>query len=276
MIDSSERFRPFSFPLKFRKYWLTGRTSLQNNLAYAANFLFDILLYAFLVTIFIQLWRTIFAGGATIAGYGLQQMIWYSIITELITFSGGSIFQDLNTEIKAGNITYTLNKPYHYIWYQLANNAGVMLFKLLINGVAAAALGLIFVGPLKDFCWIHLPFILWAILNGLFLNFLILTSLGLTAFWLEENTAFFWIYQKLGFMLGLFLPIEFFPTWLQKIALYLPFPYITYAPAKLGVSFSWDLFTRTMMLQYFMIIGFGVIAFAIYRKGVKMLNVNGG
>lgn len=275
MIDSSERLRPLSF-LRFRKYWLTGRTSLQNNLAYVANFLFDTLLYVFLVTIFIQLWRAIFSGGASIAGYSLPQMIWYSIITELIAFSGGSIFHDLNTEIKAGNIAYTLNKPYHYIWYQLANCAGTMLFKLLINGVAAVALGLIFVGPLPDFHWSQAPFILLAILNGMWLNLLILTSLGLTAFWLEENTAFFWIYQKLGFMLGLFLPLDFFPQWLQKVALYLPFPYITYAPAKLGVSFSWDWFFRTAVLQCFMILGFGAIAFVIYRKGVKMLNVNGG
>jgi ABC-2 type transport system permease protein len=276
MIQSREGIRIKSFPLRLRKYWLTGRTSVQNNLAYAANFLFDTFLYMFLVSIFIQLWRTIFAGGATIAGYSLPQMIWYSIMTELITFSGGSIFHDLNAEIKAGNIAYTLNKPYHYIWYQLANSAGVMLFKLLINGIAAITLGLIFVGPLPDFRWLHLPFILIAILNGLLLNFLILTSLGLTAFWLEENTAFFWIYQKLGFMLGLFLPLEFFPNWLQKIASYLPFPYITYAPAKLAVKFSWDWFTRTMVLQYCMIFGFGAIAFAIYRKGVKLLNVNGG
>lgn len=261
---------------RYHKYWLVGQTSLQNNLAYTANFLFDVFFYVFIAFVLIQLWRTVFSQGEIIAGYTLPQMIWYCIIAELVSFSGSNIFQDLNAEIKGGNIAYTLNKPYYYIGYQLANATGTIFFKLSINAIAGILLGFITSGPLIGFQMQSLPLVGLVVLGGLLLNFLILTCLGLTAFWLEENTAFFWIYQKIVFMLGLLLPIEFFPSGLQKLVRVLPFAYITYGPAKLAVDFSWDKFWQIIGMQIFFIIVFGVGAAVIYRKGVKQLNVNGG
>jgi ABC-2 type transport system permease protein len=217
-----------------------------------------------------------FSHGGMIAGYTLPQMIWYCIIAELISFSGSNIFQDLNAEIKGGNIAYTLNKPYYYIGYQLANASGIMLFKLFVNTILGILLGILVIGPLAGFQLQSLPLVALAVLNGLLLNFLILTCLGLTAFWLEENTAFFWIYQKIVFMLGLLLPIEFLPNGLQKVARVMPFAYITYGPAKLTVDFNWVRFREIIGMQLFFIIVFGVGALAIFRKGVKQLNVNGG
>ncbi len=272
-LENNQKLSPH---LNFRKYWLISVTSLQNNLAYSANVLFDVFFYTFIIFIFIQLWRTVFSDGTPIAGYNLNQMIWYGIIAEMVSFSGSTVFQDLNSEIKGGNIAYALNKPYHYIGYLLANGAGTIIFKLVINSLVGVILGLTLVGPLTDLQFFSLPLTILAVLNGVLLNFLIMTCLGLTAFWLEENIAFFWIYQKLLFMLGLFLPIEFFPGWLQKISLLLPFSYITYGPAKLAVDFSLSVFYRIIGIQFLMIMIFGFAAFAIYRKGVKLLNVNGG
>ena len=38
-------------------------------------------------------------------------------------------------------------------------------------------------------------------------------------------------------MLGMFIPVEFLPGWLQTITRYLPFSYMTWAPARLIVAF---------------------------------------
>ncbi len=262
--------------LKIRKYGLIIGTSFQNSLAYGANFLFDTFFYAFVLFIFLQLWRAIYGHGGAIAGYSLNQMIWYCVITEMIAFSGSNIFYSLNEEIKNGNIAYALNKPYHYISYQLANGLGLMGIKIIINGLFGVFLGLLYIGPLNGFHVNYLPLIILLVCNGLILNFFAITCLGLTAFWLEENTAFFWIYQKLSFMLGLFLPVEFFPGWLQKLALVLPFPYVFYGPARLAVAFSWEKFWPILWVQLGYSGLFLVLALLIYRKGVKSLHVNGG
>lgn len=261
---------------KTGKYLLVAKTSLQNNLAYAANFLFDTFFYVFLLFIFINLWRTIYGQGQVIAGYSLSQMIWYCIITELVAISGSSPFHELNNEIKSGNIAYLLNKPYNLIIYQFSHSLGQMGVKLVINAVAGISFGLAFAGPLAGFLPGRLFFIIPVMIGGMLVNYFALTALGLTAFWLEENTAFFWIYQKLMLMLGLFLPVEFFPGWLQKLALTLPFPYMTYGPAKLVVDFTVEGFVWIVFMQGLYLVVFLVLSALLYRKGVRMLNVNGG
>jgi ABC-2 type transport system permease protein len=262
--------------LKIKKYGVVMKTSLQSNMAYSSNFLFGIFFYAFIIFIFMQLWNTIYGKGSTISGYSLNQMIWYCIFTEMIVMSGGNVFNELNTDIKGGNIAYLMNKPYHYIIYQLSNSMGLTAVKIIINAAAGIAMGLIYVGPLKGFELQNIPAVILSILLGILLNFFTLTSLGLTAFWLEENSAVFWIYQKLILILGTFMPVEFLPVWMQKITLVLPFSYITYGPAKLAVDFSMERFFRIIPIQAAYLALFILISMAVYRKGVKILNVNGG
>jgi ABC-type uncharacterized transport system, permease component len=262
--------------VKIRKYGIIMKTSLQSNMAYASNFLFNIIFYAFIIFIFMRLWRTIYGSGNTISGYTLNQMIWYCIITEMVVLSGGSVFSELNTDIKGGNIAYLLNKPYHYIMYQLSNSMGMTAVVLLINAIAGAIMGIIYVGPLNNFSVYQIPFIVLSIVLAVLLNFFIAASLGLTAFWLEENTAANWIYQKILLVLGVFLPVDFLPVWLQKITLLLPFSYVTYGPAKLVVDFDYIWAVRIIAFQSVYLVLFIILTFLIYGRGVKKLNVNGG
>lgn len=261
---------------RIRKYWLVAATSLQSNLAYSSSFLFGIVFYAFLIFIFTQLWGTIFGNGRTISGYSRDQMIWYCIITEMVMLSGSGIFQDLNTDIKGGNIAYLLNKPYNYIMYQFSNCMGLSAVKLVLNAMIGILIGLLFIGGLKSFNAVYLPFMVLSILLGIVLNFFLQATIGLTAFWLEENTAFFWVYQKLVLILGTFLPVEFFPKWVQNITLSLPFSYVTYGPAKLFVDFSPEKCLNIILMQSLYLILIVLACFIVYRKGVKVLNVNGG
>jgi ABC-2 type transport system permease protein len=262
--------------IKLKKYLLVAKTSLQNSLAYASNFIVDTFFYAFILFIFLQLWKVIYGSGDMISGYTLNQMIWYCVVTEMITHCGSNVFGELNSDIKGGNIAYLLNKPYHYVTYQLSNSLGQIAVKFVLNGVAAIVIGLVYIGPLKGFAAASLPFVLLSILLGLLLNFFILAAVGLTAFWLEENRAFYWILQKLVFMLGMFLPIEFFPEELERIVRTLPFPYITYGPAKLAVDFSSAKCVEILSMQAMYLLVFLAVSFLLYAKGVKKLNVNGG
>jgi ABC-2 type transport system permease protein len=147
----------------------------------------------------------------------------------------------------------------------------------LTNGLLGLAIGLVYAGALENFSLVNLPLILLSLLLGCFINFFIYLTLALTAFWFEENTSFFWIYQKLVFTLGgMLLPIDLFPKWLQSLSHYLPFAYVTYAPAKLAVDFSLSDFCRLFPVQVLYLGVFFILAMVLYRKGVRNLNVNGG
>jgi ABC-2 type transport system permease protein len=72
------------------------------------------------------------------------------------------------------------------------------------------------------------------------------------------------------------MPIELFPIWLQKVAHYLPFAYVTYVPARLTVDFSFTNFYRQFSIQVIYLILFFTLSIVLYRKGARNLNVNGG
>lgn len=261
---------------KVKKYFITAVTSLQSNLAYRANFLFEMFFLFLIVFVFSQLWNAIYNGRSVIAGYTWQQMIWYFITAEVVVLSGGGIFQNLSTEIKNGSIAYILNKPYHYIPYMLSNSLGLIVIKLILNSAAGVFIGMVLIGPLYGFRLWYIPFIGLSVLAGILLNFFLQTCIGFTAFWVEENSAFYWIQSKLVLLFGLLLPVEFFPHRAQIIIRFLPFPYVTYGPAKLMADFSPERMVQLFSVQLIYCMVFGVLAFVIYGRGVKMLNVNGG
>ena len=59
----------------------------------------------------------------------------------------------------------------------------------------------------------------------------------------EEVGPFVWIFQKLTLIIGgVFLPIDFFPVWMQGVARALPFAFTAYWPAVTMVKWSWGTF----------------------------------
>lgn len=260
------------------KYTQIAKTTMSNSLVYFWDFIGKNIFFVFIMFIYLMLWKAIFAQkGNTIGGLSLNSMIWYLVVTELVTLSRTSVHLQVNEDVKNGNIAYLLNKPYNYVLYCFSYFIGEVGIKLLTNGIIGLLVGFIFVGPLKNFNFIHLPFILLSLILGCCIHFFIYISLALTSFWFEDNTAFFWIYQKLVFTLGgMLMPIELFPLWLQNIAKYLPFAYVTYVPARLTVDFSFTNFFTQFSIQLLYLVIFFILSMTLYRKGAKNLNVNGG
>ena len=120
-----------------------------------------------------------------------------------------------------------------------------------------------------------LPLVL-SVSMSLVLNYFFFMLIGLSAFIVEDNSAFYLIYQKSSFMLGMFLPLEFLPSWLQPVARNLPFSYVYWAPAKIFVDYSpglfWELFPRQTAWTAVSVI----LVLAFYRLCVSKLQVNGG
>lgn len=260
------------------KYIQVSKITLSNSLVYFWDFLGKNGFFIFIMFIYLMLWKNIYSQKGNLVGsLTLNQMIWYLIVTELVTLSRTNLHLQINDDVKSGNIAYLLNKPYNYIVYCFSYFIGEIGIKLIINGVIGIAIGFIFVGGLQNFNVVQIPFIIMSLLAGCCLNFFIYITLALTAFWFEDNNAFFWIYSKLIFTLGgMLMPIEMFPHWLQNAARYMPFVYVTYVPGKLTADFSLTNFYNQFSIQILYLVIFMALAMVLYRKGVKNLNVNGG
>ena len=116
-----------------------------------------------------------------------------------------------------------------------------------------------------------------AILGAWILHFCVTAMIGLSAFLVEDVSAFMWIYQKLAFLFGgMLIPLDFYPGWLQVIARALPFASMTYGPARLFVTPTTELFVSVITLQIVWIVILGLMLTLAYRRGVAYLTVNGG
>jgi len=259
-----------------RKYWVITRVSLMNAFAYRANTISRFFFYTLFIYVFTGLWRAIYQEG-NVHGYGYVQMVWYLIMTELIAFSSGSgVFGAMSEDVKSGAIAYQLGRPTHYVFYQFANSLGQIIMNMLFFGALAVALGFLFVGPLPTFQLMGLPPLILSVLLSITLNYFFLMLLGLSAFVMEDNFALYLIYQKISFMLGMFLPVEFLPSWLQAIAKNLPFSYVYWAPAKIFVNYSPELFWALIPRQFGWTAAAVVMTLLCYRFSIRRLQVNGG
>jgi len=227
--------------------------------------------------IFYQLWKVTYAasGRDVISGLTLPNVLWYLMLAETIELGRPPLARTISEHVKDGSIAYLLNKPYDFLLYQLSTTMGETIFRALMNAIFGGIVVFWLVGPPQhpEGIIIALP----AILGAWVLHFCVTAMIGLSAFVVEDISAFMWIYQKFIFILGGFLiPLDFYPEWLQVIAKALPFSAMIYGPSKLFVSPSIALFANVMLTQSLWITALGAILIISYRRGVAYLTVNGG
>jgi ABC-2 type transport system permease protein len=260
------------------KYRAVIGVTAQSALAYPLETFSRCGFMAVLIFVFIQLWRATFAlsGRHDAGGNDLGRIVWYLVFTETVVLSAPRTFDKIDQEVKSGDLAYQLTRPYIYTLFHAAQYLGGVLVVLPANLIVGGAIAWIAVGP-PPFGAAIAPALATAITLALLLNFASELMIGLLAFWFEDTFAFYWIYQKLTFTLGgLFLPLTLFPGWLRRVAELLPFAAITYAPARLVAHAGVATAASTVGVQSLWLALFALAAVALYRRGVRRLNANGG
>lgn len=262
-----------------RKYLYIFKTEVMTNLQYAFDILIGFVSYCIMIFIFLNLWHYIYSDPKElINGYNMNQMIWYVIITEILWMSlgGRKLCKKICEDVRSGNIAYNINKPYNYVEYSLSNHLGLVTIRFILVGILGIVLGLVFLHSTPIQSIFQAVAVIVSCFLATVINILLITSLGLISFFIEDANPFYWIYSKMILVIGTLFPIEFFPQVLQPIIKYSPIYVVSYGPAKLFVDFSLDGFIGIIIAQIiYLIIGFSV-CHLIYNKGVRKLNVNGG
>ena len=262
-----------------KKYLFIIKTEIMSNLQYIFNVIFGYVGYFILLFILFNLWKYLYSDpNELINGYSMSQMMWYVVITEILWMALGG--KKLNTKIcndvKSGNITYNINKPYSYIGYSLSTHLGDILVKGVVYFLLGMLTGLIFLGKFPSLNIIQVIVVIITMFLATIISILIIMALSLVAFFIEDATPFYWVYSKLILILGTIFPIEYFPVIFQKILNFSPIYVVSYGPAKLFVDFSWKSAVVIIIAQIIYIFIAYIICQIIYKKGVKRINVTGG
>ncbi|MBN2004887.1 MAG: ABC-2 family transporter protein [Anaerolineae bacterium] len=260
------------------RYTFVARTAARQQWVYRGELWMRLLSMVLYMGIFVALWSTVFAArnGLPLSGYGLAEMAWYLAITETITLSSSRAFVTIAESVKSGDLVYTLTRPINYPLFQVAQSLGDSVPRLVLNFLTAALVVCIGTGQWAGSGAGFLAFLGTALL-ALILDALVAVLIGLAAFWLEEVTPIFWIYQKLLFTVGgLFLPLEFFPNWLRGIAEWLPFRFIASAPARAFVAFDPAEVASAVLGQLGYIAATTVLVSLIWRSARRRMVLHGG
>ena len=262
-----------------KKYLYIFKSELMTSLGYTFDILIGFIGYIIMIFIFLNLWEYIYSDpNEVLKGFTMNEMIWYVIITEIIwsTVKGKKLSKDICNDVKGGNITYNIIKPYNYIEYRLFSHLGGISFKFILLTILAMILGFVFLGSFPNLNILSILGILLSSLLAITISILIIIGIGLLSFFIEDAHPLFWVYSKILLVIGTIFPIEFFPESIQWLLKLTPAYTVCYGPAKLFVHFSSQGFIEIILAQIVSIIIFSIIAHLIYKKGAKKLNVNGG
>jgi ABC-2 type transport system permease protein len=261
----------------FGKYWSIFQITLINSLAYPGELVGRSLMIIPFMWIFYQLWKVTFsaAGADVIGGLTLRDTLWYLMLAETIELGRPPLARTMSENVKDGSIAYILNKPYDFLLYQFSTAMGETIFRAMVNAFFGSLTVWVLVGPPNhpEGFLVVLP----ALVGAWTLHFCVNAMIGLSAFVVEDVSAFTWIYQKLAFVFGgMLIPLDFYPDWLQVIARSLPFASAIYGPSRLFVTPTAELFINVMTLQVIWILVLTLLLVIVYQRGLRELTVNGG
>ena len=261
---------------KPRKYAVAALTAAREKWAYTGDTVGELFTFGMFVFIFSRIWTAAYAGTSDIAGYDRAAATWYFIVTEMVFFLGGRTFWSFARDVRDGQIAYDLGRPYGFLLFQYARMLGPALARLPAFLAVGGILGILTAGPLPPAGPLAAAGVILSFFLALTLQYLLYASLAMTAFWFEENSAFYWIFSKLALIGGTLMPLEFLPEPLLEATRFLPFAYLNYAPARLAVRWSAEQAATLIIGQLVWIIVAGGLAMAVFARGVRRTAVQGG
>jgi ABC-2 type transport system permease protein len=269
----------FSWKKKRDKYLEIVKVQIKNTTTYVVNLFSRGFVIFMRIWVFTQLYTVTYrvAGATRIDDFTLPMLIWTLMITQSFQNSTRPyVARIIEEEVKTGSLAYTLNRPYSYLLFHYAGFLGRILPSLLTNILVGIGVCLILVGPIT-FTLSGLAGGTVLLILGYLIEFSLMLSIGLLSFWVEDVSAFVWIYTKGQLVLGgVLLPLTLFPDYLRKITEMLPFAAVFYTPAKLMVSFQPETFWYYLTIQLFWVLLSILTAVFLYRKGIKHVSINGG
>jgi ABC-2 type transport system permease protein len=259
---------------RLAKYVAFGRVSAAQGRRDRGDLYGRIAFFAVILGVFSSLWRAVSEAGMPLAA-DPNALVWYLAVTEWILLSAPPGHIRIQEEIRRGDIVYRLGRPASYLLSEFATGLGLLAVRLPVLGLTAFVCAFAFTGriPALGILARVVPFgvAAAALLTALYLG------IGLLAFWLQDITPVFWVWQKLMFVLGgLMLPLSFYPHLVERIAALTPFPTLLTGPASFVLGSG---AVTPGVLSRSLLVWACVTACALsvlFRRAARTLSVNGG
>ena len=262
-----------------RAYWAILRASMITGLVYRFGFMFTIIGNIVYLCVAYFLWQSIYRHSPTLHGLTFNQAFLYVALGSTVFVLLKSFVEwGIAHEINDGRIAVYLTKPLDYQLYWLFNNLGATLTNLAaITLPTVLLLTLVFkvtitVGP----GLVLFPF---SLLMAFLIQYNIDYTIGLLAFYTESTWGLSMVKDFIVTVLaGALLPLQFFPTAIQNVLLWLPFQAIYYTPLTMisQSDRSWGTLLMMLAVQFAWVVATFIFTRLFYQQAIKVLRVGGG
>jgi ABC-2 type transport system permease protein len=250
------------------------RGSMQRVLAEPGGLGVSLVFYLVIVGVLSGLWRVaVEHNGGALEGYTAIAITWYIITSEAATVAvPARLIADIGDDIGSGTIAVELLRPASVLGVRVASELGRTLPKLAMLWVAGGVLATVVAGgpPRPAALLLAAPSLVLAVVANLIAQH----AVAAAAFWLRDAGSAWFLYLKAVFIMGgMIIPLELLPPVLERVALFLPFRAMAYAPARLA---SGHMEPGLLLQQVAWIAILWVAAVAVFGAGERRLQVVGG
>lgn len=230
--------------------------------------------FVVILGVFSSLWRAVAEAGMPLAA-DPRALVWYLAATEWILLSAPPVHVEMQEAIRRGDVACRLGRPVSFVGAAFAEGLGLLAVRAPVLGATAFVCAYAFTAwmpPLHVFLRV-VPFglVAAAVITGLYL------WIGLLAFWLQDVSPVYWVWQKLMFVLGgLMLPLQVYPEFIRRVAAVTPFPSVLGDPASFVLH---DAGANEAVLAWRLAFWGCITASAVwwvFRRALTALTINGG
>jgi len=262
---------------KSAKYFEVVKISFLEEIVYPLNLVTDGIVIFINIWIYLLLYKTGFAltDSTSVNGLTIPMVIWILTLAKALQESRITA-PSISESIQDGTFVYKISRPYSFVTFSLFRSLGQTLPYLISNILISIIFCLVIIGPI-GISFISLLSGCLLFFFGFMIDFYISMMIGLAGLWIEKTESLWWLYSKLKLTLGgVIIPIAFLPGMLQKIADYLPFSQIFYAPIHIIFQFNIGLFSQYFLTECFWVLILGLGSVLTLKKGMKYVASNGG
>jgi len=259
------------------------RICLEERLVYRGDFALGTLMRFLPIVTQIFLWTAVIAsaGGGSIGGYSLDDIVAYYLLTMLTrAFSSmPGLATGIARQVRDGEIKKFLIQPIDLIGFLLLSR---IAHKLVYYAVAAGPFALVYYLCRSYFPgWpdasVFAAFLLSLALAFL-LGFFLEATMGMLSFWFLEVTSLLFVYMLFTFFFsGHMFPLEFLPEPWGTLVDFLPFKYMAYFPTAIFLGkVQGPEIVQGLMIQAGWVIGFIVLCRCSMHAGFRRYSGFGG
>jgi ABC-2 type transport system permease protein len=209
-------------------------TTLKEQAAFRINLVTSVFGGLFRLILLASVWRAIYLGRESLAGYRESDMLFYIVIAAAMDAGGllavGPLLGERNS---SGEIVMDLVRPVSLPWNYFFRSVGDFVYRFGIKSVPTFFVGLLIIKTVPPLAAGRVATFFLLFLGGSFLHYWLNLMYASLSFRTKSSYGMMILWGAvMSFFSGLVVPINFYPQAVQRFILWTPFPSIVFTPLR--------------------------------------------